>query len=187
MRTAGSVFANVQNKHSAPALCTLSGVGLLRIFRATGDLFFLRLLQEIAHNLPQYLSREDRRVGEMPPGWMNERVNTSDWNEPVGEIFTGSCWCEVSMMLTWAEVPGLYVQPDTGLVCPIDNIDARSIGRSADGQLEVELHNPTPFEAVVRVWSEPSAHCVGPLSQVYLTNAPTLRLAPGERRVERFG
>jgi len=68
----------------------------------------------MAHNLPQYLSRNDRPISGMPAGWMSERVEMSDWLEPIGEIFYGSCWCEVSNMLVYMEIPGLYVQIDAG-------------------------------------------------------------------------
>ena len=57
---------------------------------------------------------------------MCERVNTSDWEHPqnpVGEGFAASCWCEVSSMLSYAELPGVYVQPDTGLAVALDHVD----------------------------------------------------------------
>ena len=41
MRAAGSVWANVQNKHSAPGICTLSGDALFKLFRATGHSSYL--------------------------------------------------------------------------------------------------------------------------------------------------
>lgn len=62
MQTTGTVYANVQNKHSAPGICTHSGLPLLKLFRATGDIKYLTLIQEMAHNMPQYLSREDRPI-----------------------------------------------------------------------------------------------------------------------------
>ena len=42
--TAGAVYPNVQNKHAAPGICVLSGDSLLRLFRATGERFYLELL-----------------------------------------------------------------------------------------------------------------------------------------------
>ncbi|MGA2501148.1 MAG: hypothetical protein ABSH20_25705 [Tepidisphaeraceae bacterium] len=50
IRTTGAVYANTHNKHAAPGLCTYSGLGLLKLFRATGDRFTLDLLHDIAHN-----------------------------------------------------------------------------------------------------------------------------------------
>jgi hypothetical protein len=105
---------------------------------------------------------------------MNERVNTSDWLEPIGEIFHGSCWCEVSMMLTYLEVPGVYVQPTWGLVYANDHVEAKLI----DAQPPyIELHNPTTFDAAVRLLidDDPSL----PLPQLPPTAWQTLRIPAG--------
>lgn len=179
MRAAGSVWANAQNKHGAPGICTLSGDALFKLYRATGELRYLELLREIAHNMGQYLSRADRPVGGMAPGWMTERVNLSDWLEGVGEIFPGSCWCEVSLMQTYVEAPGLYVQPDTGFVYALDHIDAAVEERGPAGLL-VRITNPTAFPAAVRVYAEPSHALSRPLGQNALWGGPVVRLAPGE-------
>lgn len=177
MHTAGSVYANVQNKHSAPGICTLSGVSLFKLYRATGNVVYLDLIKEMAHNLPQYLSREDRPVGGMPPGWMNERVEMSDWLEPVGEIFFASCWCEVSSMLTYVEVPGLYVQPDTGFVCAIDHIDAKIIENSNES-LVINVANPTKFMAAVKVLSENSSKMSDIMGQNALWGCRRIMIEP---------
>ena len=168
-----------QNKHSAPGYCTLSGDTLFKLFRATGSRLYLDLIRETAHNLTQYLSRADRPVGRMPTGWMTERVNTSDWLEGVGEIFEGSCWCEVSCMLTYMEVPGLYIQPDTGFVCAIDHVEAR-VERHENGQIEVSVTNPTRFPAAVRTLVENSVATQKPLGQNGLWSCPLLEIGPGE-------
>lgn len=191
MHTAGSVFANVQNKHSAPGICTLSGDSLFKLFRATGNKKYLELLQEIAHNLSQYLSRQDRPIlawnrnlgagdgswREMPAGWMSERVNMSDWMEPVGEVFYGSCWCEVTNMLTFAEVPGLYIQPDTGFICAFDHIDAEVAGYTED-QIEVRISNPTEFKAEVKIFVENSDQMNEALGCNRLCRGERIKLQP---------
>jgi hypothetical protein len=195
MRTTGSVYPNVQNKHAAPGICTLSGDSLLRLFRATGNRFYLELLQEIAHNLPQYLSRPDRPIPSnpgdgsrpLPSGWMNERVNMSDWEgrENLGGVFYGSCWSEVATMLTCAEVPGLYVQPDTGLVCAIDHVDAEVI-EQAEGRVRVNITNPTQFPARVKVLCEKETDTSRPLEQPALVGCPVLELPPKSTREVAF-
>jgi hypothetical protein len=115
----------------------------------------------------------------MPPGWMTERVNLSDWAEGVGEIFEGSCWCETSLMLTWAEVPGVYVQPDIGFVCAFDHVEAAW----RDGALH--LTNPTRFPAQVKVFAEASSSVSIPLGQNFLLGCPMAAVGPGETvRVE---
>lgn len=195
MQTTGTVYANVQNKHSAPGICTHSGLPLLKLYRATGDEKYLTLIQEMAHNMPQYLSQEDRPIQglvnywvdfrdgnwhpeNMPAGWMNERVQMSDWLEPIGEVFWGSCWSEVSNMLTYIEIPGLYVQPDTGFLCVIDHVEAKVISRNADG-VKVQIHNPTDFDATVKVFVEPSTAMKTTLGQNALWDCQRIHLAPG--------
>lgn len=105
----GSVFANAQNKHSAPGICTHSGGVLRRLAALTGDRRYETLLQWILAVLAATVSRADRPIHDpsgkpMPPGYINERVNTSDWDDNLGGIFFGSCWCEVSLLLAAAEI-----------------------------------------------------------------------------------
>jgi hypothetical protein len=100
----------------------------------------------------------------MPAGWMNERVNMSDWLEPVGEIFDGTCWCEVSNMLTYVELPGLYIQTDKGLVCAIDHVEAKIVEDSEE-KLIIQIANPTKFDAVVKLFSENSTQAASIMGQ----------------------
>jgi len=179
MKAAGSVWANVQNKHSAPGICTLSGDSLWKLYRATGDQLYLEMLRETAHNITQYLSREDRPVGDMPSGWINERVNLSDWDNNIGGIFRGSCWCEVSCMLTYAEIPGLYVQTDTGLIVAFDHIDVTIESHDADG-MTINITNPTAYYAQVRIFSEKASEVSQPIGQNALWGRQTLSLQSGE-------
>jgi len=186
MRAAGSVWANVQNKHSAPGICTLSGDALFKLFRYTGNRLWLDQIQETAHNLPQYLSRADRPVGEPPrmrPGYMCERVNFSDWEgrDNIGGSLFGSCWPEVSLLLTVAELPGIYVQPDTGLLCVFDHVEARLI--EGDGGPALECSNPTAFDATVRIFAEPAAAARTILGQAAALRWPTVSIPAGATRV----
>ncbi len=187
MRSAGSVLANVQNKHSAPGVCTLSGDSLWKLFRATGDLFFLTLLRETARNLTQYLSRADRPIFDLngvplPPGYMNERVNLSDWDNNIGGVLPGSCWCETSLMLTFAEVPGVYVQTDTGVCIALDHVHATLLAPPSPGGARVlRVRNPTGRAASVSVWSETSEEArTRRVGQNALANLPLVTIAPGE-------
>lgn len=182
MHTAGSVYANVQNKHSSPGICTLSGDSLFKLYRYTGNLKYLQLIQELSHNLTQYLSREDRPIHAadgkaMPAGWMNERVEMSDWLEPVGEIFYGSCWCEVSNMLTYVEVPGLYVQTDSGFVAAMDHIDYEMKENTAD-RLVLSIINPTNYNAKIKVFEETSSSMHTILGQNALFGCRYVELEP---------
>ena len=188
VRTTGAVWANVQNKHAAPAICTASGDALLKYWRASGDALAVDLLGDIVRGLPQYLSRADRRLGErMKPGWMCERVNLSDWEGPegVGGNLFGSCWAEVSLMLTRAEVPGLYVQPDAGVYFVFDQIEAELVGKG-EGWLELRLGNPTAFDAEVRVLCETPDMIRRPLGLNALHGCRVIALRAGQQAVYRF-
>lgn len=185
MRTRGTVFANAQNKHSSPGICTLSGDSLFKLFRLTGDTLWLDLARDIAHALPQFVSRMERPIrapgGALPPGWICERVNTSDWLEPVGEVFKGSCWCEVSLLLTTVELPGVYLQPDTGLLRVFDHIEA-AVVRNDDLNCILELGNPTDHAAKITVFSEPSRRAAQtPLHHLWRHRLHEIEIPPRSR------
>lgn len=113
INTVGAVFANIQNKHAAPGICTLSGDSLLKLYRYTKNSAYLELLKDIAYCLPQCVSTEEKPVyswdvppKKLPAGFICERVNMSDWEGPaaVGGVFWGSCWSETSLLLTFTEL-----------------------------------------------------------------------------------
>jgi len=178
IRSRGSVFANTQNKHAAPGICTHSGLGLLTLFRATGDERLMDLLRDIVRFLPQTVSREDRPVHDksgrpLPPGWMNERVNTSDWDDNIGGVFYGSCWCEVSLLLSYAELPGVYARGDLRKVWCLDHVDAEWRGD------ELVISNPTPWPARVRVWMENADEAARPTPVLSPPVCREVHLSPG--------
>lgn len=117
INTVGSVFANVQNKHSAPGICTFSGDSIYKLYKYTENALYLELIKDIAYFMPQCVSRKDRPIydwdhehgdplGMLPEGYICERVNTSDWeyDKYVGGVFNVSCWCETSILLTYLEL-----------------------------------------------------------------------------------
>lgn len=126
MKTVGSVFANVQNKHSAPGICTLSGDSLYKVYQWTKEPLYLELAEEIVLTISQYMSTDERPVyswdvpkdasllnddsvkvprEKLPSGFICERVNLSDWESErcIGGVFNGSCWAETSNLLALAE------------------------------------------------------------------------------------
>jgi hypothetical protein len=123
IKATGAVWANTQNKHGAPGICTFSGVALLHLYEATGNDFYKQLLYDIAHNMTQYIGHPARPIEGVKDGWMCERVSTTDWNEGIGEITYMSTWAETSLMLTYLEVPGLYIEPDKKQVTMFDHLD----------------------------------------------------------------
>ncbi len=113
INTVGSVFANVQNKHSAPGLCTASGDAIYKLYKYTGNKDYLALLRDIVSFMPQCVSTEERPIfswdqppKRLLPGCICERVNTSDWEGPeyIGGVFDVSCWCETAVLLTFMEL-----------------------------------------------------------------------------------
>lgn len=153
IHAAGSVWANVQNKHSAPGICTLSPSAYLKLYRATGDARYLSIMRQVARFMPQVASREDRPIrivngGTMCPSEICERVNMSDWEgtQNVGDsIFGSSSWPEASLMLTWLEIPGVYVLPARGIVCASDHVNVYI------DEADLLISNPTNYDACIKV------------------------------------
>ena len=187
IRTTGSVYANTQNKHSAPGLCTFSGLGLFKLFRATGDSFYLELLRDIAHGLPQYLPHPLKPLGDAKIGWMCERVNMTDWEGPekVGETHKMTTWAETSLMLTTIEIPGLYVQPDKSLVVAFDNLTAEIVSDNAE-EIVVRLTNPTPAPATVKIFSETSRQAKALLAANWMLECRLETIQPAGRKELSF-
>lgn len=181
MKTTGSVFANVQNKHSAPAICTLSPVSLFKLYFITKDIAFLRLCKEIAFNNMQYFSRNDRIInswdGEpLPSGWMCERVNTSDWEgkKGIGGVFKASCWCEISAMLTYVEVPSIYISDDFYFV--LDHVSVNKIDSST-----YELTNDTDFDSEYKIFVDNLEKESRILGECYLENCYRVKIKSKEK------
>lgn len=127
MKTVGSVFANCQNKHSAPGFCTLSAESLNKLYKWTGNELYKELYEDVSLTVSQYMSTDKRPIyswsvpkdaslledgfeaevprEKLPQGFICERVNMSDWETQkcVGGVFNGSCWCEVTNLLILAE------------------------------------------------------------------------------------
>lgn len=116
-----------------------------------------------------------------PVGRINERVNLSDWEgtNNVGEIPLGSCWCEVSAMLTYLEIPAVYIQPDTGLCFTMDHITC-SIQSKSEQALTLVLHNPTEYGAAYRIFIEDSASAGCPMPPGNALPVQTIFLKSGE-------
>jgi hypothetical protein len=193
MRTTGTCWANGQNRHSTPAICTGSGDALLRLYRITEQVVYLELMRDIVQTSPQYWSRADRTIQAMErgklvdqkPGWIVERVQMSDWENPctpIGEVFhASSSWYEAALTLSSTEIPGLYVQPDTGFAWTFDHIDAQVLKHSGDSAT-VRLTNRTPFPARIRAMVESSTDVHRPLNSAAIADCPVIELAAAETR-----
>lgn len=177
MQTIGAVFANTQNKHGSPGICTHSGLALLRLYRATGDPALLRLLSQVSRAIPQYMSHPDRPVGAMDEGWISERISTTDWFEGIGEIPGGSTWAETAMLLTAVELPSVYVDRSRGRVAVFDHLEAVLL---PCGRLRVS--NPTAYVARVKVIAETTDDQLRPWNDCRIYAAPSFTLKPGAIR-----
>lgn len=185
VKTTGVVSANTQNKHGAPGICTYSGIALWRLYRATDDTRYMEWLREIAFTMPQYLSHPLNPIDNMKSGWMSERVSTTDWLEGIGELMYGSTWAEISLMLSYIELPGVYIRPDKSYICVMDNIEG-TITRDRKSFIEIKLTNPTRTAAKVKVYSESAGDCSKSLQENILLDCPVVTLNAGESRILRF-
>ena len=159
VKATGSVWASVQNEHSAPGLYVMSGDYLLKLFRSTGDWRYLELCKDMAHNVIQYVNTTANHVqpGDSV-GWCTERVNISDWEgqESVGNVIHDSnCAWENVNLYHITENPGIYVQSDTRELMVIDHVNARIVRSDAD-TVTLEIGNPTYRDGDVSVLVETS-------------------------------
>jgi len=108
-------------------------------------------------------------------------VNMTDWEgkSRIGETWRMSTWAETSLMLTAAEIPGIYVRPDDGTLIVFDQIEAEIIESDATG-LTARLHNPTPAAARIRILVETRSEAAEPLTDPSISQWPAETLAPGE-------
>lgn len=166
-KATGSVWASVQNEHSAPGIYILSGDFLLKLYRATGDERYAELLKDIAHNVVQYVTTSSNPLGrESVPGSVSERVNLSDWegNNEIGFVLPGDsnmAW-ETVALLSMLQNPGIYVQTDTGKLLVLDHVNARILERTDKG-VWLEIENPTDYPAEVSILAETQAEAQIPL------------------------
>ncbi|MEI8087918.1 MAG: hypothetical protein WCG93_17030, partial [Paludibacter sp.] len=182
MKTTGVVFANTQNKHGSPGICTHSGLALLRLYRATGNVLYLNLLKDIAQIIPQYLSRHDRPIKGMEDGWMNERVSTTDWYEGIGEIFPGSTWAETDLLLTITELPGIYVDLEQKSVTTFDQLETKLISSNAKSA-KLSIKNPTKMAAQTTILVENKQQKAQVWTENRFYGKKKIQLKPGESLV----
>lgn len=181
-RSCGAFWASVANKHGAPTICTWSGDCLLKYYRATGNRNALELLSDIAHGVPQYVSRPDQPIGGMPPGGSCERVNLSDWegkNNIGGNIFASCSWVEAAIALTITEIPSIYVQPDKDVLAVFDHILVER-SNNTKGKYVLKLTNPTHFPAEITIFSETSQQAKVRLQGFEEHESSKTILKPGE-------
>ncbi|MBC8032939.1 MAG: glycoside hydrolase family 127 protein [Chitinophagaceae bacterium] len=184
LRSTGAVIANTQNKHGAPGICTYSGLALLELYRATGNKFYSELLKDICHNIPQYLSHLQKPIPGLKPGWMSERVSTTDWLEGIGEMPLITTWSETALMLAYTEIPGLYVLPDKSYVVSFDNISTEVIADN-NRELKLKITNKTKMDAAIKLLVETAAQMKQSPENIPVKYTVITILA-GESRIMKF-
>jgi hypothetical protein len=182
VRSTGAVFSNAQNGRGTTGFTLLSGDALFRLYRATGDASHLELLRDTVHNLAQYLPRAEqadqaqRPAGERVP--RRARADTSDWLEPGDDVFPPGGVFDASCLLSYAEVPGVYVRTNRAFVFAFDHVEAR-VREQAPGRLVVALKNPTAVDASVRVLAESDADATRTLGVGALLGARVVAVPAG--------
>lgn len=153
IKTNGGVYANTQNQHAAPGICTHSGEALFKLYRFTGNENYLHLIRDIVHNIQQFLSTKYKPIACLDEGWVSERINMTDWLEGIGETMCGSTWAETSLLLSAVELPGVYLQADKAIVTCFDHVEAKII-KQTSGIIEIAITNPTQINAKVNLLIE---------------------------------
>jgi hypothetical protein len=185
-RATGAVLSNAQSARGAPGFTLLSGDALLRLYRATGELRHLELLRDTVHNLAQYLPRAEeaeRATREAQPP-RRARADTTDWLDPSDDVAPAGSLFDAACMLSYAEVPGVYVRTTSKQVFAFDHVDAR-LEAPKGAPLRLQLANPTESEAVVRVLAETDAEAAKPLAPGAVLAARTVTVpARGSAELE---
>ncbi len=176
MKTTGVIWANIQNKHGGPGICTASGDCLLKLYRTTGNKKYLEMVYDVAHNIMQYIARADRPIKDQHIGWINERVNLSDWEgkEGIGDIFYGNTWAQVAAMLTVSEIPGIYINTAKKELVAFDHVQAKLSGD------KIVVKNPTKFDASVSVFVDNNPSKTYPRG--FVSTCPKIALKAGESK-----
>jgi len=161
----GAVLSDAQNRRALPGYLLSSGEALFRLYRATGELAYLELLRDTAGNLSRHLAAP---AGEGSAG-----------ADLPGDVLPVEGACDAAGLLTYAEIPGLYVQVDSGVVFAFDEVQARVREATAD-HLTIALANSTEADAVVRVLTETAADAAKPLPPAAVAlRARTVAVAAG--------
>ena len=151
IQTVGGVLANSQNHHIGPSFCTNSGSALLRLYRYTGDPLWLRLLEDVLSGLPQYVCSGQPAWKLMKPGMVTEQFDMADELMARGDAWEVSAsWSATCVLLSFGDVPSIYIDKDRKVIGVFDQIEARPAWRAR----KLSISNPTNFAARVRIMNQ---------------------------------
>jgi len=178
VRATGAVFWSAGSGHGSPGYVLSSGDALLRLYRATGEVALLELLRDTIHNLAQYLPE----AGTPPKaGSEDPRCAPADsgrWLDPTVSVVPEDGVFDAIGLLSYTEVPGIYVRVDTGFVFVFDHLTARIKDRTR-GRLVLAVANPTRVDATVRILSETADSAAEPLRPGAVLDAQTAVVPAG--------
>jgi hypothetical protein len=181
-RAAGGVLWSAASRGGSPGYLVSSGDALLRLYRATGDVALLELLRDTVHNLAQYLPPGGAIAASGSgdhPDRDCPRVATARWLDPGdGGVVPVDGAFDAIALLSYTEVPGIYVRPDTGFLFVFDHVTAR-IKERARGRVTLALANATGSEAAVRILSETADEAAEPLRLGAVLEAQTAIVPAG--------
>lgn len=178
---AGAVFANTQNKHAAPGICTSSGDCVFKLYRATGDRRYAELIRDIQHAHVEATDMPGHPTCGAGPGASMERVQTSDaeGRGAIGNfIHTQNAWTELNGLMMTLELPGIYVQTDADRFFVFDHVEANIVRRDPAGVV-LEIANPTRYDAHVAVFAENTVRGARPLAYTAYLKWPRVRVKSG--------
>jgi len=180
VRPTGAVYWTAAGGRGSPGYVLSSGDALLRLYRATGDVALLELLRDTVHNLAQYLPAgggESAAAAGAGPAADCTRAAKERWVAP-GSVVPVDGVFDTIGLLSYTEVPGIYVRPDTGFLFVFDHVTAR-IKERAHGRLVLTIANPTRSEATVRILSETADGAEAPLRPGAVLDAQTAVVPAG--------
>ena len=144
VRATGAVFWSAGSGRGSPGYVLSSGDALLRLYRATGDVDAARAA---ARHRPQPGAVSAARRTSGKPRRRRRRDllrarTTGRWLEPGDSVVPADGVFDAIGLLSYTEVPGIYVRPDTGFVFVFDHVTAR-IKERGRGRLVLAIANPT--------------------------------------------
>jgi len=189
VRATGAVFWSAAARRGSPGYVLSSGDALFRLYRATSEVRLLELLRETVQNLGQYLPQApagptttalvvpatapaDTRAAPCAGADSTRWLEARDGGIPADGMF------DAIGLLSYTEVPGIYVRPDTGFLFVFDHVNAR-IKEKAGGRAKLTIENPTRVAATVRILTETTGAAAEPLRAGAVLDAQTVAVPAG--------
>jgi Highly conserved protein containing a thioredoxin domain len=179
---AGAVWASIQNKHSAPGICTASGDYIFKLYRATGNKLYADLIRDIQHAHTEAVDMPDHRTTNYGFGTSMERIQPSDAEGKGGVgnyINTRNSWTETNGALMDIEIPGIYLQTDKNVLYVFDHVEVNVL-KSDKRKTALSISNKTAYDAKVSILTETAEQAKQPLSYVAFTKWPKVSVKAGE-------